>query len=89
MRGAFTDAHRDQRGLVGLAEGGTLFLDEIDSLSIAGAGQAAPLSQDRSYRPLGSDRFLRANVNVLAAMNCNPRGAGCATVSFAPICSSG
>src|SRR5580765_2620759 len=34
-RGAFTDAHSDQKGLAGMAEGGTLFLDEIDSLSLA------------------------------------------------------
>jgi DNA-binding NtrC family response regulator len=72
VRGAFTDAHRDQRGLVGLAEGGTLFLDEIDSLSIPAQAKLLRFLQDRSYRPLGSDRFLRANVNVLAAMNCNP-----------------
>src|SRR6516165_7879233 len=34
VRGAFTDAHRDQKGLIELAAGGTLFLDEIDSLGL-------------------------------------------------------
>jgi DNA-binding NtrC family response regulator len=72
VRGAFTDAHRDQRGLVGLAEGGTLFLDEIDSLSIPAQAKLLRFLQDRSYRPLGSDRFLRGDVNILAAMNSNP-----------------
>ncbi len=72
VRGAFTDAHRDQRGLVALAEGGTLFLDEVDSLSTLAQSKLLRFLQDRSYRPLGSDRFLRANVNVLAATNRHP-----------------
>jgi DNA-binding NtrC family response regulator len=72
VRGAFTDAHRDQRGLIALAEGGTLFLDEIDSLSPPAQAKLLRFLQDRTYRPLGSDRFLRANVNVLAAMNRDP-----------------
>jgi DNA-binding NtrC family response regulator len=72
VRGAFTDAHRDQRGLIALAEGGTLFLDEIDSLSLPAQAKLLRFLQDRTYRPLGSDRFLRANVNVLAAMNRDP-----------------
>ena len=72
VRGAFTDAHRDQRGLVGLAEGGTLFLDEVDSLSLPAQAKLLRFLQDRSYRPLGSDRFLRANITVLAAMNGDP-----------------
>src|SRR4051812_429123 len=33
VRGAFTDAKQDARGMIALARGGTLFLDEIDSLS--------------------------------------------------------
>jgi DNA-binding NtrC family response regulator len=72
VRGAFTDAHRDQRGLIALAEGGTLFLDEVDSLSLPAQAKLLRFLQERCYRPLGSERFLRANVNVLAAMNRNP-----------------
>jgi DNA-binding NtrC family response regulator len=68
-RGAFTDAHRDQKGLIGLAEGGTLFLDEIDSLSLPAQAKLLRFLQERTYRPLGGDRFLHADVNVVAATN--------------------
>ncbi len=74
VRGAFTDAHRDQRGLVGLAEGGTLFLDEVDSLSMSAQTKLLRFLQERSFRLLGSERFQRANVTVLAAMNRDPEG---------------
>ena len=70
-RGAFTDAHRDQKGLIALAEGGTLFLDEIDSLSPPAQAKLLRFLQERTYRPLGGDRFLHADVNVLAATNRN------------------
>jgi len=70
-RGAFTDAHRDQKGLIALAEGGTLFLDEIDSLSLAAQAKLLRFLQEHTYRPLGGDRFLGADVNVLAATNRN------------------
>lgn len=68
-RGAFTDAHRDQKGLIALAEGGTLFLDEIDSLSLPAQAKLLRFLQEQTYRPLGGDRFVRADVNVLAASN--------------------
>jgi DNA-binding NtrC family response regulator len=68
-RGAFTDAHRDQKGLVALAEDGTVFLDEIDSLSATSQGKLLRFLQDRTYRPLGAERFVRSNANVLAATN--------------------
>jgi two-component system, NtrC family, response regulator GlrR len=68
-RGAYTDAHRDQRGLVAMAEGGTLFLDEIDSLSLVAQGKLLRLLQERSFRPLGADRFQKADLNVIAATN--------------------
>jgi DNA-binding NtrC family response regulator len=70
-RGAYTDAHRDQRGLVAMAEGGTLFLDEIDSLSMTAQGKLLRFLQDKTFRPLGADRFEQADVQVLAATNKN------------------
>lgn len=68
-RGAYTDAHHDQRGLVAMAEGGTLFLDEVDALSLAAQGKLLRFLQERSFRPLGSDRFQQSDVNVTAATN--------------------
>jgi DNA-binding NtrC family response regulator len=68
-RGAFTDAHKDQKGLIALAENGTVFLDEIDSLSPSAQGKLLRFLQDRTYRPLGAEHFGRSNTNVLAATN--------------------
>ncbi len=68
-RGAFTDAHTDQKGLAAMAEGGTLFLDEIDSLSLAGQAKLLRFLQERSYRALGADHYTQANIRVIAATN--------------------
>jgi two-component system, NtrC family, response regulator GlrR len=69
VRGAFTDARADQRGLIATAEGGTLFLDEIDALSPGTQAKLLRFLQERTYRPLGSDRARDANVNIIAATN--------------------
>ena len=69
VRGAFTDAHRAHKGLVAMADGGTLFLDEIDALSVAAQAKLLRFLQEHTYRPLGSDRYERAEVRVIAATN--------------------
>lgn len=69
VRGAFTDAHCNQRGLVGMAEGGTLFLDEVDSLTLPAQAKLLRLLQEGTYKPLGADRFSRADVRIIAATN--------------------
>jgi DNA-binding NtrC family response regulator len=68
-RGAFTDAHRDHKGLVAIAEDGTLFLDEVDALSLAAQAKLLRFLQEHTFRPLGSDRFQHADVKVMAASN--------------------
>jgi len=68
-RGAFTDAHSAQKGLAAMAEGGTLFLDEVDALSPGAQAKLLRFLQERTYKPLGSDQFVKATVNVIAATN--------------------
>lgn len=67
--GAFTDARGEQRGLAAMAEGGTLFLDEVDNLAPSSQAKLLRFLQERSYRPLGSDRFRQADARIVAATN--------------------
>ena len=68
-RGAFTDAHSEQRGLLAEAQGGTLFLDEVNSLSLSAQAKLLRLLQDKEYRPLGGSMARSADVRVIAATN--------------------
>jgi two-component system, NtrC family, response regulator GlrR len=69
VRGAFTDAHRDHKGLIAMAQGGTLFLDEVDALSLAAQAKLLRFLQEHTFRALGSDHFEQADVRVIAATN--------------------
>jgi two-component system response regulator GlrR len=71
VRGAYTGAGQDNGGLVSAAEGGTLFLDEVDSLAPSSQGKLLRFLQEKTYRPLGSAKELRADVNVIAATNAD------------------
>lgn len=68
-RGAFTDASQARQGLVHFAEGGTLFLDEMEELSPRGQGILLRFLQDSSYRALGGNQLLHADVRIVAASN--------------------
>lgn len=70
-RGAFTDAHSDQRGLAAMADGGTLFLDEVDALSLPNQAKLLRFLQEGTYRPLGADQFVSSNARVIGATNRN------------------
>jgi two-component system response regulator GlrR len=52
-----------------MAEGGTLFLDEIDSLAPQVQAKLLRLIEERTYKPLGGDRFHHANIRIVAASN--------------------
>ena len=68
-KGAFTDAKRDQEGLLKAAEGGTLFLDEIDSLSLKSQAALLRFLQENEYRPIGSNQICKANIRLITATN--------------------
>jgi two-component system response regulator GlrR len=70
-RGAFTGAASDQAGLIREAEGGTLFLDEVDCLTAQAQVKLLRFLQDGEYRPVGSQKILRANIRVVAAANAD------------------
>jgi len=72
-KGAFTDAHGNQQGLLAEAEGGTLFLDEIDSLPLEAQSKLLRLLQDKTYRPLGETKAVRADIRIIAATNADLR----------------
>jgi two-component system, NtrC family, response regulator GlrR len=69
MRGGYTDAHADQKGLAEIANGGTLFLDEINSLSAAAQAKLLRFLQEGSFKPLGGSKFVQVNVRIIAATN--------------------
>ncbi len=66
-RGAFTGADAPRRGLFELADGGTLVLDEIGDMSPALQGKLLRVLQERAFRPLGSERLVRADVRVVGS----------------------
>jgi transcriptional regulator with PAS, ATPase and Fis domain len=69
--GAYTGARSVHYGVIGEAEGGTLFLDEIDTLPLASQVKLLRFLEEKEYRPLGSARYRRADVRVIAATNCD------------------
>ncbi|WP_246298771.1 sigma-54-dependent transcriptional regulator [Desulfolutivibrio sulfodismutans] len=69
VRGAFTGAHADRKGLVGEADGGTLFLDEVGELPPVQQKSFLRVLQERRYRPVGGVRELSSDFRLVAATN--------------------
>lgn len=68
-KGAFTDARSTRAGLFAQASGGTLFLDEIGEMPLELQPKLLRALQERTIRPVGSDKEVAIDVRIIAATN--------------------
>jgi DNA-binding NtrC family response regulator len=69
VKGAFSGALRDRKGLFAVASGGTIFLDEIGELPMEAQVRLLRVLDDFRVRPVGSEIEMLCNVRVIAATN--------------------
>jgi len=71
VKGSFTGAVSDNKGLFQAAEGGTLFLDEIAELPLPMQVKLLRAIQEKSIRPVGSDKEIGVDTRILSASHKN------------------
>ncbi|MGE0171240.1 MAG: sigma 54-interacting transcriptional regulator [Oligoflexales bacterium] len=71
IKGSFTGAVKDKKGLFEAADGGTLFLDEVGDTSLPMQVKLLRVLQEGTFTPVGSTVVKKANVRILAATNKN------------------
>src|SRR5262244_2273962 len=69
VKGAFTGANQNKRGLFEVADGGTIFLDEIGEMTLAMQVKLLRVLQERTIRPVGGTNEIAIDVRVIAATN--------------------
>ena len=69
VKGAFTGANQNKRGLFEVADKGTIFLDEISEMSLTMQVKLLRVLQERSVRPVGGTNEIPIDVRVIAATN--------------------
>jgi len=67
MKGSFTGATRDHKGLFQAAQGGTLFLDEIGDMPMSFQVKLLRAIQERCVRPVGATRAQPVDVRIISA----------------------
>ena len=69
VKGAFTGASQNKRGLFEVASTGTIFLDEIGEMSVSMQVKLLRVLQERTIRPVGGTQETPVDVRVIAATN--------------------
>jgi len=71
VKGAFTDATTDKKGLFELANGGSLFLDEIGEMPYHLQAKLLRVLQEREFYPLGATKPIKIDIRIISATNQN------------------
>ncbi len=71
VKGSFTGAVKDKKGLFETADGGTLFLDEIGDTTLSMQVKLLRVLQEGTYLPVGASAPRKADVRIIAATNKN------------------
>jgi two-component system, NtrC family, response regulator PilR len=69
MRGAFTGADSNKKGLLEVAERGSVFLDEIGEMSAVMQVKLLRVLQERRFRRVGGLEEMQADIRIIAATN--------------------
>jgi two-component system response regulator AtoC len=69
--GAFTDAKKQKKGIVEMANGGTLFLDEIGEMPVVLQAKILQVIEEKSFRRVGGTKNIEVNIRIIAATNSN------------------
>ncbi|KAA2245410.1 sigma-54-dependent Fis family transcriptional regulator [Chitinophaga agrisoli] len=69
IKGAFTGALQNKKGLFEAANGGTLFLDEVGNLSYEVQVKLLRALQERVIQPIGSTQQIKVDVRIITATN--------------------
>jgi len=71
VKGAFTGATSDKKGLFEMADGGTILLDEIGEMPPKMQVKLLRVLQEGQIRPVGASRYIDINVRIIACTNRN------------------
>jgi DNA-binding NtrC family response regulator len=69
VRGSFTGAVANKKGLFEVAEGGSIFLDEIGTVGLETQAKLLRVIQEKEFMRLGSVETQKADVRIIAATN--------------------
>jgi transcriptional regulator with PAS, ATPase and Fis domain len=75
VRGAFTGAVADKKGLFELADKGTIFLDEVAEMPMDVQARLLRVLQEQTFIPVGGTRAIKVNVRVVSATHQSLREA--------------
>ena len=71
VKGAFTGAIGNKKGLFEIADGGTIFLDEIGEMPLSMQVKLLRVLQEGQFRPVGSSQTRQVKVRLIASTNRN------------------